>query len=162
MAVPGPERWQNAVNKLIFALQRIGLRIGPVVVLTVPGRVSGQPRRTPITPFQLDGNLYAVEGYPGTDWARNARAAATGTLTRGRRSHTVNIVALSLAEARPVMRAWPANVAAAASFSKRAGLVQDGTPDEFEALAGRLAAFRLDPTGDDGNAGRESRCGRRP
>lgn len=30
-------------------------------------------------------------------------------------------------------------------FAKRSGLVIDGTPDEFEALAGRLAVFRLDP-----------------
>jgi hypothetical protein len=29
-------------------------------------------------------------------------------------------------------------------FFKRAGLVQQGTDDEFEALAGRCAVFRLD------------------
>ena len=28
---------------------------------------------------------------------------------------------------------------------KRSGLVTDGTPDEFEALAGRCAVFRFDP-----------------
>jgi hypothetical protein len=28
---------------------------------------------------------------------------------------------------------------------KRAGLVTEGKPDEFEALAGRCAVFRLDP-----------------
>jgi deazaflavin-dependent oxidoreductase (nitroreductase family) len=145
MTDPGPERWQNNVNKLIFALQKVGLPIGPVVVLTVPGRTSGRTRRTPITPFQLDGNLYAIEGYPDTDWARNARAAGAGTLTRGRRSRRVAIVALSPQEARPVMRAWPAHVAAAVGFSKRAGLVREGTPDEFEVLADRLSVFRLDP-----------------
>lgn len=147
MSDPGPERWQNTVNKLIFALQKIGLRVGPVVVLTVPGRVSGRPRRTPITPFRLNGTLYAIEGYPDTDWARNARAAGAGTLTRGRRSRSVKIVALSPEEARPVLRAWPANVAAAVGFSIRAGLVREGTPEESEALADRLAVFRLDPIG---------------
>jgi deazaflavin-dependent oxidoreductase (nitroreductase family) len=145
MSDPGPERWQKLVNKLIVALYKVGLPLGPVVVLMVPGRTSGQPRRTPITPFQLDGNLYAIEGYPATDWARNARAAGTGTLSRGRRSRLVKIVALSPDEARPVMRAWPSKVAAAVSLSKKAGLVQNGTPDEFEALAGRLSVFRLDP-----------------
>jgi deazaflavin-dependent oxidoreductase (nitroreductase family) len=145
MTDPDPERWQNTVNKLVVALQKVGLPIGPVVVLTVPGRASGRPRRTPITPFRLDGNLYAIEGYPDTDWARNARAAGAGTLTRGRRSRRVAIVALSPQDARPVMRAWPANVTAAVGFSKRAGLVREGTPDEFEALADRLSVFRLDP-----------------
>ena len=31
-------------------------------------------------------------------------------------------------------------------FAKRSGLVVDGTPDEFELLAGRLAVFRFEPT----------------
>jgi deazaflavin-dependent oxidoreductase (nitroreductase family) len=145
MPDPGPERWQKPVNKLIVALYKLGLPLGPVVVLTVPGRATGEPRRTPITPFQLNGKLYAIEGYPGTDWARNARAAGTGTLSRGRRSRRVEIVALSPAEARPVMRAWPSKVAAAVALSKKAGLVHEGTPDEFEALADRVSAFRLDP-----------------
>lgn len=30
-------------------------------------------------------------------------------------------------------------------FAKRSGKVQDGTSDEFAALAGRLAVFRFDP-----------------
>jgi hypothetical protein len=30
-------------------------------------------------------------------------------------------------------------------FMKRTGLVADGMPDVFEALAGRCAVFRLDP-----------------
>jgi hypothetical protein len=30
------------------------------------------------------------------------------------------------------------------AFARRSGLVTTGTPDEFEALAGRLAVFRFD------------------
>ena len=30
-------------------------------------------------------------------------------------------------------------------FAKRSGLVREGTPDEFEALAGQLVVFRFDP-----------------
>jgi hypothetical protein len=30
-------------------------------------------------------------------------------------------------------------------LAKRSGLVVDGTPDEFEELAGRLSVFRFDP-----------------
>ncbi len=40
---------------------------------------------------------------------------------------------------------WAANArAAGVGFAKRSGLVRDGTPDEFEALAGELAVFRFD------------------
>ncbi|WP_179466201.1 hypothetical protein [Mycolicibacterium vinylchloridicum] len=34
------------------------------------------------------------------------------------------------------------------SFMKNAGLVTEGRPDEFEALAGRCAVFRFDPLED--------------
>jgi deazaflavin-dependent oxidoreductase (nitroreductase family) len=115
------------------------------MVLTVPGHKSGRPRITPMTPFDMNGSLYTVAGYPGADWARNARAAGAGLLSRGRKSQRVNIVELTPDEARPVLRSFPAQVPVGVGFAKRSGLVRDGTPDEFEALAGTLVVFRFDP-----------------
>jgi deazaflavin-dependent oxidoreductase (nitroreductase family) len=132
------------MNKLVVAMQRVGVRTGPAMVLTVPGRKSGRPRSTPMTPFEFRGGLYTVAGYPGSDWAANARAAGTGTLVAGRRSRPVRIVELSVAESRPVLRAFAVKVPVGVGFAKRSGLVVDGTPDEFEALAGRLTVFRFD------------------
>jgi deazaflavin-dependent oxidoreductase (nitroreductase family) len=133
------------MNRVVKAMQRLGVPTGPSMVLTVPGRKSGQPRSTPMTPFDHDGGLYTVAGYPGADWAANARAAGLGTLARGRRSRQVRIVELSTEESRPVLRAFAVKVPVGVGFAKRSGLVTDGTPDEFEALAGRLAVFRFDP-----------------
>ena len=132
------------MNKVILALQKLGVVPGPVRVLTVPGRKTGEPRSTPATPFTLDGSLYVVGGYPGADWVRNARAAGCGTLTRGRKSQRVSFVELSAEQAGPVLRAFPAEVPTGVGFFKRSGLVNEGTPDEFEALAGRCAVFRLE------------------
>jgi deazaflavin-dependent oxidoreductase (nitroreductase family) len=139
-----PPRWLKPMNKLMIAMQRLGVPTGPAMVLTVPGRKSGQPRSTPMTPFDHDGGLYTVAGYPGADWAANARAAGLGTLTRGRRSRQVRIVELSSGESGPVLRAFAVKVPVGVGFAKRSGLVVDGTPDEFEKLAGRLAVFRFD------------------
>jgi len=145
MSEPKPPRWLKPMNKLMIAMQRLGVQTGPAMVLTVPGRKSGQPRSTPMTPFDHDGALYTVAGYPGADWAANARAAGVGTLTSGRRSRQVRIVTLSPDESRPVLRAFAVKVPVGVGFAKRSGLVVDGTPDEFEELAGRLAVFRFDP-----------------
>lgn len=142
---PRPPRFLRPMNKVMIALQRVGIPTGPAMVLTVPGRKSGQPRSTPMTPFEFRGGLYVVAGYPGADWAANARAAGAGTLTRGRRSRRVRIVELAAEEARPVLRAFPVEVPVGIAFAKRAGTVRDGSADEFEALAGRLAVFRFDP-----------------
>jgi len=140
-----PPRYLKPMNKFMMAVQKLGIPTGPAMVLTVPGRKSGQPRSTPMTPFEFDGGLYVVAGYPGADWAANARAAGTGKLARGRRSREVKIVELTAEEARPVLRVFPAQVPVGVGFAKRSGMVRDGTADEFEALAGRLAVFRFDP-----------------
>lgn len=144
MSEPRPPRYLKSMNKLMMAVQKLGIPTGPAMVLTVPGRKSGQPRSTPMTPFDFQGGLYVVAGYPGADWAANARAAGTGTLARGRRSRRVKIVELSAEDARPVLRAFPTEVPVGVAFAKRSGMVREGTPDEFEALAGRLAVFRFE------------------
>ncbi|ORV98048.1 nitroreductase family deazaflavin-dependent oxidoreductase [Mycobacterium kyorinense] len=145
MTDPKPPRWLKLTNKVMIAMQKLGIPTGPPMVLTVPGRKTGQPRSTPMTPFTLDGQLYTVAGYPGADWVRNARAAGSGTLAKGRKSQRVNIIELPPEQARPVLRAFPVEVPIGVSFLKRAGLVREGTPAEVEALAGRIAVFRLDP-----------------
>lgn len=145
MSDPRPPRYLKRMNKVMMAVQKFGIPTGPAMVLTVPGRKSGQPRSTPMTPFEFDGGLYVVAGYPGADWAANARAAGTGRLSRGRRSQLVKIIELTAAQARPILRAFPVQVPVGVAFAKRSGMVVDGTSDEFEALAGRLAVFRFDP-----------------
>lgn len=144
MSEPTPPRWLKPMNKVMLAVQRLGVPTGPAMVLTVPGRKSGRPRTTPMTPFEHDGGLYTVAGYPRSDWAANARAAGTGTLSRGRRSRPVRIVELSPDDAAPVLRSFAVKVPVGVAFAKRSGLVRQGTPDEFEALAGRVAVFRFD------------------
>jgi deazaflavin-dependent oxidoreductase (nitroreductase family) len=145
MSEPRPPRYLKPMNKVMMAVQKLGIPTGPAMVLTVPGRKSGQPRSTPMTPFEFQGALHVVAGYPGADWAANARTAGVGTLTRGRRARQVRIVELTPAEARPVLRAFPNEVPVGVAFAKRSGMVRDGTSDEFEALAGRLAVFRFEP-----------------
>jgi deazaflavin-dependent oxidoreductase (nitroreductase family) len=146
MSEPRPPRYLKPMNKLLMAVQKLGISTGPAMVLTVPGRKSGLPRSTPMTPFDFDGGLHVVAGYPGSEWAANARAAGSGTLTRGRRSREVRIIELSAEEARPVLRVFPKEVPVGVAFAKRSGMVRDGTAEEFEALAGRLAVFRFEPS----------------
>jgi deazaflavin-dependent oxidoreductase (nitroreductase family) len=136
------------MNKVLIALVRVGLPVSrreAPAVLTVPGRNSGKPRSTPITPMDVDGRRYVVNGHPGADWVSNVRAAEDATLTQGRRSERVRLVELPPDEARPVLQAFPALVPTGLALMKRSGVLRDGTPEELEGLAGRLPAFRIDP-----------------
>ena len=139
-----PPWWLKYVNKVLIGVQHLGFNFGPVV-LTVPGRKSGKPRSTPVTPMTVDGKRYVVAGLPDSDWAANARAAGSATLQVGRRTEVIRMVEMSADEARPLLRAFPVEVPTGVGFIKNAGLVTGPNPDEFEALAGRLAVFRLDP-----------------
>src|ERR1700734_862817 len=107
MSDPRPPRYLKRMNKVMIAVQKLGIPTGPAMVLTVPGRTSGTPRSTPMTPFRFDGGLYVVAGYPGSDWAANARAAGTGTLSRGRRSRRGRDVGLTAAPGPPPLRSFP-------------------------------------------------------
>ena len=139
-----PPWWLKPMNKVMMAVMRVVPIKGPVV-LTVPGRKSGEPRSTPITPFEVDGHRYVVGGFPNADWVQNARAAAAGTVTQGRQREQVRLVEVPAEDARPLLRQFPILVPTGVGFMKNAGLVSGPNPDEFEALAGRCAVFRFDP-----------------
>jgi deazaflavin-dependent oxidoreductase (nitroreductase family) len=136
-----PPAWLKVVNPIMRAAGRLG---APIPVLTLRGRRSGQLRHTPVSPMDLDGARYLVAGYPTAQWVHNARAAGTGTLAIGRRSEHVRLVELSTEDARPVLREFPVRVPSAISVMVKAGVVPDGTPDSYEALAGRCAVFRVE------------------
>ncbi|MGY4654022.1 nitroreductase/quinone reductase family protein [Mycobacterium sp. URHB0021] len=138
--------WLKYVNRLMIGLQKLGVGFGGKgpVVLTVPGRKTGKPRSTPVTPMTVDGKRYIVGGVPGSDWAANARAAGEATLRQGRCAERVRMVEMSVEEARPLLRVFPVEVPTGVGFIKNAGLVTGPDPDQFEALAGRCPVFRLD------------------
>jgi deazaflavin-dependent oxidoreductase (nitroreductase family) len=142
-----PPWWLKPANKVVIQMSRLGMSFGgeSAVVLTVPGRKSGRERSTPVTPMSVDGQEYVVAGFPGADWVANVRAAGQARLARGRNVRLVNMVELSTDNARPLLRAFPAEVPTGVGFMKPSGLVTEGRPEEFEALAGRCAVFRLDP-----------------
>ncbi|MEE6163856.1 MULTISPECIES: nitroreductase family deazaflavin-dependent oxidoreductase [unclassified Mycolicibacterium] len=141
-----PPWWLKYVNKVMIGLNKLGVGgdNGPVV-LTVTGRKTGKPRTTPVTPMTVDGERYIVAGLPGGDWAANARTAGEATINQGRRAQRVRMVEIPAEQARPLLRQFPILVPTGVGFMKNAGLVTGPNPDEFEALAGRCAVFRLDP-----------------
>lgn len=68
---------------------RVGGRVAgmPVMLLTTTGRRSGQPRTTPLTYFELDGQVVIVASYGGDDrhpqWYQNLLRNPTVTIERG-------------------------------------------------------------------------------
>ena len=150
--MPNSERirspwWLKPANRIFIGMSLLGMSFGgeSPVVLAVPGRKSGKLRSTPVTPIHVNGKRYVVGSFPGADWVKNVRAAGKVTLRRGRRTEYVRMVEMLPEEARQLLRGYPTAVPTGVRFMKNAGLIKDGRPEEFEALAGRCAVFRLDP-----------------
>jgi len=142
-----PPWWLKPANKVFIDMSRLSLSFGvdcPVVV-TVPGRKSGTPRSTPVTPMTVDGKRYVVGGFAGADWVRNVRAASEVTVSRGRKTERVRMVELSSDEAMPLLRVLPSEVPSGVGFMKRSGRIKEGRPDEFASLAAICPVFRFDP-----------------
>ena len=71
-------RWLNLANPVIVALQRRGVVIGTMRLLSVPGRKSGKLRTTPVSPLKVTGERYIIAGLEEADWVKNARVAGVG------------------------------------------------------------------------------------
>ena len=136
--------WLPAVNRLVRLLQRLGLQLGTIHVLTVPGRVSGAPRPSPVSPLTVDGRRYVIAALPQADWARNVRAAGAGELAHGRHRRPVALTEVTDPDLRrTVVRAFPTEVPHGVQFFVRLGLVKSGDPDEFAGIADKVAVFEL-------------------
>lgn len=135
----------RARNRVVVLLNRLGLPVGPMHLLTVPGRRSGVPRVNPVSPVVVDGTCYILQAYPHSDWVKNARAAGHGVLTRGRHSRPVDLVEVPEDERAPVLRAFPAQNPRGVAAFVRNGLVDSGSPESFARAASRCPVFRVTP-----------------
>src|SRR4051794_35848690 len=137
-----PPRWLKPMNAVLLVARRLGLgwtRELPVLVL--PGRKTGKLRHTPVSVLDLDGHRYLLAGWPGADWAANARAAGVGILTVGKRNERVRLVELFPTDAEPGLRAWPAPIPPGGKIMRGGGVVPHLEPHTFAALGGGGAGF---------------------
>ena len=145
---PSLPRWLKPANRVVILLQRLGLPLGTMHVLSVPGRKSGQMRTTPVSLLTMNGQRYVVGGMIDADWVKNARAAGWGIIAYGRKKERVALIELPEAERGPILRAFPKLVPGGVSFfqqlynlpRERAAL-----PDAFAGLASRSTVFQIGP-----------------
>src|SRR5919202_1522217 len=129
--------WLKPFNTVIIALQRLGLAIDTMRVLSVPGRKSGQLRTTPVSPLTVNGQRYIVGGLVDADWVKNARVAGWGILAHGRKRERVAL-----------LRVFPREVPHGVQFFQQLyHLPKDlqALPAAFAALAPHCTVFRVEP-----------------
>ncbi|GAA4676261.1 nitroreductase/quinone reductase family protein [Gordonia humi] len=137
-------RLNIAVNKFVGVLARIGVAPNGCHDLQVPGRTSGELRRTPVNVLQLHGARYLVAARGRTQWVRNVRAGGEVSLRRGRRVEPVTLVELGDDRkpelVREYLTRWAWQVSA---FDE--GLAPDSTDEQILDAAPGMPVFEVLP-----------------
>ena len=140
---PRPYRrsaWRRVLNGLVRPLARLGLAGRSTYVLTVRGRTSGKVWSTPVSIVEHGGERWLVAPYGERNWVKNARAAGSVELRRGRRSDRLAVEEVDAAGAVPVLREYYRRFRVTRPFFD---VTLDSSEDDWLAEAPRHPAFRL-------------------
>ena len=133
---------KNVFNRIVAAFTRMGISVWGSRVLEVPGRKTGEPRRTPVNLLTLDEQRYLVSPRGHTQWVRNLRASGRGRLLLGRRSEEFTATEVPEDERPPILRAylkrWKAETGV--FFG---GVGPDSSDEELRRIAPDHPVFRL-------------------
>jgi deazaflavin-dependent oxidoreductase (nitroreductase family) len=129
-------------NPLVAFLTGRGVSMRGSQVLEVRGRSTGQARRTPVNPLELDGERYLVAPRGETQWARNLRASGEGRLLAGRDSESFRAVELQDEQKPTILRAYLKHwkFETGTFFD---GLGPDSSEQELLAAAPKHPVFRI-------------------
>jgi deazaflavin-dependent oxidoreductase (nitroreductase family) len=132
----------HVFNPIVAGLTRAGISVLGSRVLEVPGRKSGEPRRTPVNLLEFEGARYLVSPRGHTQWVRNLRASGQGRLLLGRRAEPFTAAELTDDEKPPLLRAylkrWKAEVGV--FFG---GVGPDSSDDDLRRIAPDHPVFKL-------------------
>jgi deazaflavin-dependent oxidoreductase (nitroreductase family) len=141
----------HRLNPLIGRLLRLGIPMGPNVLLTVRGRKSGEPRTFPVAILEADGRQFLFSPFGEVNWVHNLRVAGSATVRRGRRQQAVTAVEIAPDDAAPFLEAGLRPIVGAPVFGAMIagwyGIDRDSTADDYLAAARRHPAFELRNTG---------------
>jgi len=100
-----PERIRQ-LNEQVRHNPELTEGMGPMHLLSVPGRVSRQLRSTPVSLLDYDGKHWLVAGFAEADWVKNIRVSGWGVLTKGKRIERVMVAEIPAEERAPILRAF--------------------------------------------------------
>ena len=136
---------RRVFNPLIARLTRWGLSIRGSRELAVRGRKTGEWKRVPVNPLDLDGHRYLVAPRGTTQWVRNLRVAQTGELRVGRRVEVFRAAEVADADKVAILFGYLERC------KMEVGVFFDGVgpdaPDEtIAAIASGYPVFEIQPT----------------
>jgi deazaflavin-dependent oxidoreductase (nitroreductase family) len=147
--------WISAMNPVMRGMLRLGVPMGPTILLTVRGRKSGRSYTTPVGMFERDGRRWLFAQFGPVAWVRNLRVSGQAIVSRGRWHEEVAAVELS-AEATasvlhdvvaPWLRGPMGGMAGTMAGRPIFNVALDAPVELFLAEAARHPIFEITPKG---------------
>ncbi len=141
--------WLKYANRMVILLNRLGLSLGTMHILSIPGRKTGKMRSTPVSVLRVHGQRYILTGVE-TGWVKNARAFGWGMIAYGRKKERVTLTELPVEERPAILREFPRQVPHGVQYFERL-LDLPNDPEAFAQAAPRCPVFRLDSSEAEGS-----------
>jgi deazaflavin-dependent oxidoreductase (nitroreductase family) len=130
----------RVTTAIVTPLIRLGIGPRHLHLLSVAGRRTGRNYETPVSIVEREGRRWLVAPYGEREWVKNARAAGSVELRRGRRRERVRVEEVRVPERAPILQAYLSQVPFTRDFFDAA----HGDPIEaFATEAHRHPVFRL-------------------
>ena len=142
------------IHWAIRVLLRAGVRVsllGPMRLLTVRGRKTGQPRTVAVDLYEHDGRRFLIATHGEGNWVRNLRAAGEGSLSIGWSHQTFTAMELPPEAAGPVIKDVLGPILAStgirgSTLRDHLGVTADSSLDDFINVARAHPVFELRPS----------------
>lgn len=138
-----PGRSDRVFNSIVRWLADRGVNLAGAQTLTIVGRKSGAPQSIPVNPIAFDGREYLVAVRGNTQWVRNARAARTAHLRRGRNDRTVTLAEVDVADRGPIIRAYLKRWGWEVGRFLPDGMTTDPSDDQLHTHAASIPVFAV-------------------
>lgn len=134
-------------SPILDFLLRVGIPLGPNMLITIRGRTSGLPRTTGVAVIRVAGRRWVWAPWGEVHWVRNLRTAGRATITVRRRSEEVTAIELDKTERieffRDVLGPYARSLPGGIWFIR----IVDGVDlNDPEAAAGDRFVFELQPS----------------
>jgi hypothetical protein len=138
-----PTRLGRLVNRAWACVSGLGLTPRVLLTLQVKGRRSGRLRTNVLVVATHEGQRYLVSMLgEGSEWVRNVRAAGGEAFVKRGRSRPVKLTEVPVPERGPILKTY---CHVATSGRRHFPVPHDAPVSEFDAVAERYPAFRIDP-----------------
>ena len=131
---------RRVINRFLIWMLKVGFAPKSYYLLTVNGRITGNPHSVPVALVEDGANRWLVAPYGEVDWVKNARAAQRVRLSRGKTVEGFGLREMPTDPSKAVLKQYLKSYPITKSYFNAQ---EDSELNEFEMDAKNKPVFEL-------------------